>query len=42
MTIWYADTVISPDDEHMVAQNMLGQEINILNNCAPSWLYLQE
>jgi len=36
------DTVISPDDGHTVARNMYRKEINILKNCAPSWLYLQD
>ena len=33
MTVWYAgwnDTVISPDDGHIVARNMHRKEINIL------------
>jgi len=36
------DTVISPDDGHIVARNTYRKEINTLKNCAPSWLYLQD
>jgi len=36
------NTVVSPGDGHIVAQNMY-RLINILRiNCAPSWLYLQD
>jgi len=36
------NTVVSPDDGHIVARNMW-RLINILRiNCAPSWLYLQD
>jgi hypothetical protein len=36
------NTVVSPDDGHIVVQNMY-RLINILRiNCAPSGLYLQE
>jgi len=36
------NTVVSPDDGHMVARNMY-RLINVLRiNCAPSWLYLQD
>ena len=41
------NTVISPDDGHIVAQN-IQRLINILRiniiriNCVPSWLYLQD
>jgi len=36
------NTVVSPDDGHIVARNMQ-RLINILRiNCAPSWLYLQD
>ena len=36
------NTVVSPDDGHIVARNMY-RLINILRiNCAPSWLYLQD
>jgi len=41
------NTVVSPDDGHIVAQNMWRLtnilSINVLRkNCAPSWHYLQE
>jgi hypothetical protein len=41
------NTVVSPDDEHIVARNMLRLinvlRINILRiNCVPSSLYLQD
>jgi hypothetical protein len=40
------DTVISPDDGHIVARNMYRIEINTINtqrrNCAPGWFYLQD
>jgi len=36
------NTVVSPDDGHIVVRNML-RLINILRiNFAPSWLYLQD
>jgi hypothetical protein len=41
------NTVVSPDDGHMVARNMY-RLINVLRinllriNCAPSWLYIQD
>jgi len=36
------NTVVSPDDGHIVARNMQ-RLINILRiNCVPSWLYLQD
>jgi len=36
------NTVVSPDDGHIVARNMQ-RLTNILRiNCAPSWLYLQD
>jgi len=36
------NTVVSPDDGHIVARNMC-RLINILRiDCAPSWLYLQD
>jgi len=42
----HINTVVSPDDGHIVARNMYRKEINVLRktkkNCAPSWLYLQE
>jgi len=43
----HINTVISPDDGHIAAQNMY-RVINILRNkhnkkkCAPIWLYLQD
>jgi hypothetical protein len=38
----HIDTVISPDDGHIVARNMYRKEIkHTKKNCAPSWLYLQ-
>jgi hypothetical protein len=46
-TKWRINTVISPYDGHIAAQNM-SRVINILRNkhnkknCAPSWLYLQD
>jgi len=37
------DTVISPDDVHIVARKMWRKEINILRKIfAPTWLYLQD
>jgi len=37
------NTVVSPDDGHIVARNMYRKEINVLRkNCAPRWLYLQD
>jgi hypothetical protein len=40
-TMCRKNTIVSPDDEHIVARNMY-RLINIPRiNCAPSWLYLQ-
>jgi hypothetical protein len=37
------DRVISPDDGHIVARNMLRIEMNIQRrNCTPGWFYLQD
>ena len=43
----HINTVVSPDDGHVVARNMYRLikvlRVNILSiNCAPSWLYLQD
>jgi len=36
------DTVISPDDGHIVARNAEKRNKHTKKNCAPSWLYLQD
>ena len=35
----HIDTVVSPDDGHIIARNMHRKENK---NCAPSWLHLQD
>jgi hypothetical protein len=42
-TSCHIDRVISPDDGHIVSQNMSRIEINIQRrNCEPGWFYLQD
>ena len=37
------DTVVSPDDGHIVARNNVEERNkHIKKNCAPIWLYLQD
>ena len=36
------DKVISPEDGHIVAQNMYGKDKHTKKNYAPIWLYLQD
>jgi len=38
----HKDTVISPDDGHIVARNLQKINKHTKKNCAPSWLYLQD
>ena len=38
----HINTVVPPDDGHIVARNMYRNEINRVRKCAPSWFYLQD
>jgi hypothetical protein len=36
------NTVVSPDDGHIVVRNMYKKNKHTKKNCAPSWLYLED